>query len=167
MEYSIKRTKNVFEGFDGIFSCWMLFLSGWVAIFWFYSHWDFFPNWAPIPDATGMNLIEFFAPVLICGYGIISICVFIVTLYLAYFRIRGQERVSVFGFINLVVFSISVFLWVFGPKIEVALLGYAVRRYDQDINAIERYKQDHGEYPSSLNDLVPGYLNSTPGIYLT
>jgi len=46
-------------------------------------------------------------------------------------------------------------------------LAQAITRYDQVINAIERYHKDHGAYPPNLEALVPEYLPKVPEIYIT
>ena len=45
-------------------------------------------------------------------------------------------------------------------------LAQAIERYDQVINAIERYRRDHGAYPPDLEALVPEYLSRVPEIYI-
>ncbi len=45
-------------------------------------------------------------------------------------------------------------------------LPQVIQQYDQVINAIERYHQDHGIYPRELSDLVPDYLPKVSGIYI-
>lgn len=43
---------------------------------------------------------------------------------------------------------------------ESALL--ARRRATPVISAVNRYRSEHGQYPTNLNELVPGYLPSIP-----
>lgn len=43
---------------------------------------------------------------------------------------------------------------------EKAELGYAV--CDPIISALDQYKADKGEYPESLDELLPDYLSSVP-----
>jgi len=45
-------------------------------------------------------------------------------------------------------------------------LPQVIQQFDQVIDAIEDYHQDHGEYPPELSDLVPSYLPQVPGIYI-
>jgi hypothetical protein len=45
-------------------------------------------------------------------------------------------------------------------------LPQVIQQYDQVINAIESYHQDHGVYPPELSALVPDYLPRVPGIYI-
>jgi hypothetical protein len=45
-------------------------------------------------------------------------------------------------------------------------LPRVIEKYDQIINAIEYYHQDHGTYPRDLSSLVPQYLSKVPGIYI-
>ena len=45
-------------------------------------------------------------------------------------------------------------------------LSEVIPRYDEVINAIERYYLDHGDYPNDLNTLVPFYLTQVPGVYI-
>jgi hypothetical protein len=45
-------------------------------------------------------------------------------------------------------------------------LPQVIQQYDQVINAIESYHQDHGAYPPELSALVPDYLPKVPGIYI-
>jgi hypothetical protein len=45
-------------------------------------------------------------------------------------------------------------------------LPRVIQQYDQVINAIEGYHQDHGIYPLELSTLVPDYLPKAPGMYI-
>jgi hypothetical protein len=41
-----------------------------------------------------------------------------------------------------------------------------IEAYDPVVDAVERYREDHGAYPASLSVLVPSYLPETPSIYV-
>ena len=45
-------------------------------------------------------------------------------------------------------------------------LPLVILQYEPVIIAIEKYYQDHGNYPSDLTILVPQYLPKIPGIYI-
>jgi hypothetical protein len=45
-------------------------------------------------------------------------------------------------------------------------LAQAIERYDQVVNAIEKYQEDHGAYPPDLEALVPEYLSRVPDVYI-
>jgi hypothetical protein len=70
------------------------------------------------------------------------------------------------GAIALAVLFASVLPWLFGGQIDRRALDYGIARYDEVIDAIEEYRDDHGEYPPSLDALVPDYLADAPGIFI-
>ncbi|MGC9393922.1 MAG: hypothetical protein ACP5J4_03615 [Anaerolineae bacterium] len=45
-------------------------------------------------------------------------------------------------------------------------LSRVIPKYDKVIWAIEAYQQDYAEYPQTLENLVPEYLDEVPGIYI-
>jgi hypothetical protein len=45
-------------------------------------------------------------------------------------------------------------------------ISEAIERYEIEIKAIDKYYQDHNQYPIDLDALVPDYLDKAPGIYI-
>ena len=49
---------------------------------------------------------------------------------------------------------------------QLGVNGFCFRMHREEarpiIEAVEAYRQDHGEYPASLGALVPGYLDAVP-----
>jgi hypothetical protein len=144
----------------------VFFLADWITLLWFYAHWDFFPDWTPVPGAVFMNLVEFFAPLLLCWYAILSIFILSYTIVFIGLTIKSQKKLSMPSLVSLVGMSMALFLWIFGSNIEQGFINYAITRYDRDINAIEKYYADHGKYPPTLEALEPVYLKKMPGIYM-
>lgn len=78
-----------------------------------------------------------------------------------------MKKSRLFGYGIIVLFTIciaSLFLFDLFPKPKsiVEELEVASRQLVPVINAIEKYKIDHGEYPNSLKKIVPTYINNLP-----
>jgi len=67
---------------------------------------------------------------------------------------------------GIALLGISTLPWFYEDQINDALIKYAIARYDPVIDAIEKYHADNGEYPPTLDVLVPKYLPAVPGIYM-
>lgn len=143
----------------------------WAFLLWLLPHWDYLPDWAPVPGPIVMDIVKCLQPVILCFVGLPTLLVLLVGLFanlgLLFRRLlaRGFREVVKMGIAVTILFAVCL-LWLLGDAIDQANLSYGIARYDVVIDAIERYLDDHGRYPPTLDDLVPGYLATVPGIYM-
>jgi hypothetical protein len=145
--------------------------AGWTLILWLIPHWLYLPNWVPIPGYRLMAPVTCFGPLMLLIVALPTLAIFFLVVFLdSAFLLRqiisqSKQGIRKLG-IGLVIVSLPAFLWIFGKRIDDALVRYAISRYNVDIDAIEQYYEDYGEYPATLDALVPDYLPRTPGIYM-
>jgi hypothetical protein len=68
--------------------------------------------------------------------------------------------------LGLSILGLSILPLIYRDRLERDLKQYAISRYDIVIDAIEKYHADNGDYPPSLDALVPTYLSSVPAKYM-
>ena len=145
--------------------------AGWTLILWLIPHWLYFPNWVPIPGYRLMAPVTCFGPLILLIGALPTLVIFILVvlldsaLLLRQIVSQSKQGIHKLG-IGLVIVSLPLLPWIFGKRIDDALIGYAISRYNVAIDAIEQYYEDHSEYPATLETLVPDYLPKTPGIYM-
>jgi hypothetical protein len=147
-----------------------LSLSAFIWALWLSKNWYLLPNWVPIPEGI-FFFFDCFLPliVLLCGlptavaFGI-SIMLNLGILGHGVFKKNGRE-IKLVG-VSLGLLILSSLPWIYTDEINDAMLAYSLTRYDPIIDAIESYKDEQGQYPSSLELLVPQYLSAVPGIYM-
>lgn len=152
-----------------IFGC-CLFTWG-VLIIWLIPHWDYLPEWAPVPPFTLphlWNLLQSFLlcllvwpPVLICLFPLVTDLVLL--LNSVFPRAWATALIIV---IALIVLGAATTPLLLEDSIDDILIKYAILRYDLAIVAIEQYHEDCGEYPPNLGALFPNYLPFVPGLYM-
>jgi hypothetical protein len=146
-------------------------LAGWMLIMWLLPHWDYLPDWAPVPGPRLMDPLKCVQPIILCGLGLPTLLAFVVgliaNLVLLLNRVLSRHigGMVVLG-VGLMILVLAALPWLFGDAIDDILIRYAITRYDVAIDAIELYHEEHGEYPPSLDMLVPDYLPTVPGIYM-
>ena len=144
-------------------------LSGWVLVLWFMPHWLYLPNWFSALPSKLMSPVTLCSPAIIFQWPAMMLLFLSIVLsaILLFSRAASQSwaRVRRLGS-SLLALCLVALPWVFGDRIDDALIQYAIARYNVDVDAIEEYFDDNGEYPPTLDALVPRYLRATPGIYM-
>lgn len=146
-------------------------LAGWLSIIWLLPHWDYLPDWAPVPGPSLMEPLKCFQPIILCVLGLPTLLAFVVglitNLVLLSKRLLRQNTNGIVRLVTaLVILILAALPWLFGDAIDNVLVRYAIMRYDVAIDAIEQYHEDQGVYPPNLDALVPDYLSTVPGIYM-
>jgi hypothetical protein len=55
-------------------------LAGWMLIMWLLPHWDYLPDWAPVPGPRLMDPLKCVQPIILCGLGLPTLLAFVVGL---------------------------------------------------------------------------------------
>jgi hypothetical protein len=140
-------------------------------VFWLIPHWDYLPEWAPVPPFTLAHPWKLLQSFLLCllVWPMMLICLsqLVTDLVLLLNRVlpRTWAAASII-IIALIVLGAAATPWLFEDRIDGILVKYAISRYDLAIVAIEKYHEDCGEYPPSLGALFPDYLPFAPGLYM-
>jgi hypothetical protein len=144
-------------------------LTAGVLTVWLVPHWDYLPEWAPVPGlALNLQCLYSFILCLLAWPLFVTFTARLAgRLVLSLSRIRSKLLIAVIILaICLGILSLAATPLLLEDKADGLLVKFAIARYNFAIDAIERYHRDHGEYPPSLNALVPCYLPTTPGIYM-
>ena len=144
-------------------------LSGWALALWLLRHWLYLPNWFSTLPSRMMSPVTLCIPVIFTQWPTLVLILFgiILNTVLLLNRVASRNWTGVRMLsVGLLALCLVALLWVFGDTIDDVSVQYAIGRYNFDVDDIERYSDDHGEYPPTLDVLVPRYLPKVPGIYM-
>jgi len=146
-------------------------IGGMVFFIWVMESWEYLPDWSPVPGPAVMNLVSCLRPILLFFCGIPIATAFLVSVIKSFSSlinpVRNKDVTGLISFVlSLAIVGSSALPLLYKDQLEKDLKQYAISRYDVVINAIEKYHTDTGQYPSSLDALVPAYLASVPGKYM-
>ena len=145
--------------------CVLVFL--WVIAVWFIPHYVYMPAWFPTPDQYFLEQVSCLTPLIL----VFAFLLFLFFIFKGVTILNSPDRRN-FSFLQplekfrillgIFLFLVTPFPWLFSGQIDHFLLQEGLKHYDPLIEGIERYKQERGEYPKALEELVPSYLSAIP-----
>ena len=138
---------------------------------WVRESWEYLPEWAPVPSPALMNIVSCLRPFVLFICGIPTAIAFLIGLITNFRsltnRAPAKNLTGVISFIlSLAILGSSTLPLIYKDRLEDDLKQYAISRYDVVIDAIEKYHENNGYYPPTLDTLVPVYLASVPGKFM-
>lgn len=124
-----------------------------------------------LPALPGPRRLEWLAD-LVAGYGWLGVMlvgigypvVFLLTIVTAAIVGPPRRRALLWRALSLLIGAALIVpsLWV-SSRGRMLLIRRAAARAAPLLQALERYREDHGVYPAALEELQPGYLTEVPG----
>lgn len=147
-----------------------MIFSGWLLAVWFLIYGDYFPEWFFLPRPKIADLLQISIP---CTLFFLLFLPGLLFIYLSWKLFMNNNLADLtqntitkkIVLAGILVVSISLLPWMFGRVIQNRLIFYGLNRYDAIINVLENYKNLAGDYPESIEQLIPEFLPDEPKVF--